>query len=83
MKCGNLVCFGLGENIKSYFDVSNLGGELEFTFFIYWFILFIYLSFDTRVDVFFWVFQERQVHSDQDLVPPLATFRLGVLDWDF
>ena len=27
-------------------------------------------------------FQERQVHSDQDLLPLLATSRLGVLDWD-
>ena len=29
------------------------------------------------------MFQERQVHSDQDLLSLLATSRLGVLDWDF
>ena len=27
-------------------------------------------------------FQERQVHSNQDFLPLLATSRLGVLDWD-
>ena len=27
-------------------------------------------------------FQERQVHSDQNLFPLIATSRLGVLDWD-
>ena len=52
---GSWNCFWKGKNI---FDVSNLGGELEFIFvFIFYFILFfICLSFHTCVDVFFRVF---------------------------
>ena len=44
--------------------------------------LFICLYFHTCGDVHFWVFQERQVHFDQNLLPLQATFRFEVLDWD-
>ena len=77
---GRWKCFERGR-IWKVFYVSNLEGELVFVF-ILCFILFICLSFHTYVDVFFWVFQERQVYFDQDLLTLLATFRLGVLDWD-
>ena len=66
MKCGNPKVFKMfclrgdkivfeRERIYKLFDVSNLGGELEFTFvFILCFILlFICLSFHTCGDVFF------------------------------
>ena len=47
-----------------------------------YYLLFIYLYFHTCIDVLLWVFQERQVYSNLDLLPLLATSRLGVLDWD-
>ena len=47
-----------------------------------YYLLFIYLYFHTCIDVLLWVFQERQVYSNQDLLPLLATSKLGVLDWD-
>ena len=46
------------------------------------YLLFIYLYFHTCGDVHFWVFQERQVYSNQDLLSPLATFRFEVLGWN-
>ena len=68
--------------------MSNLGGELVCMFIFavayllsWWFILFICLYFHTCVDVLFWVFQKRQIHSDQHLLHLFATFGLEVLDW--
>ena len=46
------------------------------------YLLFICLYFHTCINVLFWVFQERKVHSDQDLLPFLVTFGLEVLDWN-
>ena len=72
-------------NHKPFFPIFKghykliLGGELVCIFVI---LLFLCLSFHTCVDVFFWVFQERQEHSNQYLLPLLATSRLWVLDWD-
>ena len=81
-------CFYLGE-MKLFLK----GGENKVFFFNYFFIwyllllhicylLFICLYFRPCSDVLFWVFQERQVHSDQDLLSLIVTCRLGVLDWD-
>ena len=92
------VIFKRGENKSFFFFffLSNLGGELVYIFVIccycisiicFWFhiccyLLFICLYFHTCSDVLFWVFQERHVHFDQDLLPLLVTSSLGVLDWD-
>ena len=82
---GRWNCFLKGEKIK-VFDISNLGGELVcFSLLLMLYLLFIFficLYFHTYGDVLFWVFQERQVHSDQDLRPLLATFRFEVINWD-
>ena len=82
---GSWNCFWKGEKIK-FFDVSNLWGELVCIFVICLsliiYCLYVFLSTHAVTCSFEW-FQERQVHSDQDLLPLLATSRLGVLDWDF
>ena len=69
-----------------FYYVSNLGGELVCMFYLLLlhicYLLFICLYFHTCIDVLFWVFQERQVYSNQDLLPLLATFGLEVLDWN-
>ena len=58
---GRWNCFAR-ESINFFFNVSNLGGRVSLLLFLYlFFILFICFSFHTCVDVFFWVFQERQV----------------------
>ena len=72
-----------GEN--KIFDVSNLGGEFVCIFVICFslIIYFLYVFLFTHaVMCSFECFKERQVHSDQDFLPLLATFKLGVLDWD-
>ena len=72
-----------GEN--KFFDVSNLWGELVCIFVICFsliiYCLYVFLSIHA-VMCSFECFQERQVHTDQDLLPLLATSTLGVLDWD-
>ena len=80
---GEMKLFLKGEK-KKIFDA---GGELVSMFVICCYCIYIYiyiicLYFHTCIDVLFWVFHERQVHSDQDLLPLIATFKLGVLDWD-
>ena len=75
--------FCKGENINFFFDVYNLGGELVY-FCFYICVsncLYVFLSMHV-VMCFLDYFQERQVHSDQNLLPLIATSRLGVLDWD-
>ena len=80
---GDGIVFKRGR--KEICDVSNLGVELVcFSLLMVsyllslWFILFIFFYFHTCIDVLFWVFQERHVHSDQDLLPLLATIALEV-----
>ena len=72
-----------GEN--KIFDVFYLGGELVCIFVICFsliiYCLYVFLSTHAVMCSFEW-FQERYVHSDQDLLPLLATSRLRVLDWD-
>ena len=67
------------------FYVYNLGGELVYIFLICFsliiYCLYVFLS-THAVMCSFEFFQERQVHSDQDLLPLLVTSRLGVFDWD-
>ena len=47
------------------------------------FHIIIYVFLSTHVVMCsFECFQERQVHSNQDLLPLFVTSRLGVLDWD-
>ena len=92
LKCGNPVCFVYGDlkfflkggEYKKFFDVSNLGEELVyFCFYICVpYCLYVFLS-KHAVICSFECFQERQVHSDQDILPLLATSRLGVLDQNF
>ena len=74
------IFFERGE-YKKFFDVSNLGEELVyFCFYICVpYCLYVFLS-KHAVICSFECFQERQVHSDQDILPLLATSRLGVLD---
>ena len=80
-------------NLEKIFNIFFRGrwncfwkGEMKF--FCYFlllhicYVLFIYLYCHTCGDVLFWVFQERQVHSNQDLLSFIATSRLGVLDLD-
>ena len=73
--------------IWKLFDVSNLGGELEFTFvFNILFHIIVYMSFFPHMQwCVCWVVQERQVHSDQDRLPLIGNFlvrslRLGFCD---
>ena len=78
-------CFWKGEKIN-FFNVSNLGGELVCIFVICFSLIIygFYVFLSTHVVMCsFECFQERQVHFDQDLLPLIATSRLGVLDWDF
>ena len=42
-------------------------------------LLSICFYFHTCIDVLFWVFQGRQVHFNQDLLPPFVTSELEVL----
>ena len=86
---GRWNCLWKGEKIKSFlffFYVSNFGGELVYMFVICCYCIYVIcclsVFISTRVDVLFWVFQERKVHSDQDLLPFLVTFGLEVLDWN-
>ena len=68
---------------NKFFDVSNLGGELVcicvICFSLIIFCLYVFLSTHTLM-CSFECFQERQVQSDQDLLPLLTTSRLWVLD---
>ena len=73
-----MTCLLCLEGVNIVFDVSNLGGELDCIFVDLLFLFFCH----TCGYAFCLVFQEKQVHSDQDLLPLLATSRLGVLDWD-
>ena len=61
----------------------NLGGELVYFCFYIVFHIIVYMSFFPHIR---WCvlecFQERQVHSNQDLLHLFVTSRLGVLDWD-
>ena len=73
-----------GEN--KIFDVFYLGGELVCIFVIcFSFIIYcLYVFISTHVVMCsFECFHERQVHSDQDILPLLVTSRLGVLDYNF
>ena len=67
------------------FYVYNLGGELVYIFLICFslviYCLYVFLSTHT-VMCSFECFQERHVHSYQDLLSLLATSRVEVLDWD-
>ena len=60
-----------------------LGGELVCIFVICFsliiYCLYVFLSTHALM-CFLECFQEKQVHSDQDLLPLIATSRLGVLD---
>ena len=70
--------------IYKLFDVSNLKEELVYFCFyicVSYYCLYVFLSTHAVMCSFEW-FQERQVHSVQDLLSLLATSRLGVLDWD-
>ena len=82
---GSWNCFWKGKNII-FFNVSNLGGELVCIFVICFSLIIygFYVFLSTHVVMCsFECFQEREVRFDQDLLPLIATSRLGVLDWDF
>ena len=81
---GELKLFMKGGEYNFFFNVSKLRGRVSLLLFLYcvsYYCLYIFLSTHS-VMCSFECFQERQVHSNQDLLHLFVTSRLGVLDWD-
>ena len=76
--------FCLGGEYKFFLMYLTQGESQNLFLFLYstsYYCLYVFLSTHALM-CSFECFQERQVHSDQDLLPLLATSRLGVLDQD-